>query len=71
MSGRPASANTKHFRRTLSASDVAILAAAGEGDISQGFKNMLDVYRALALRGYTPDIDIDCYLDNNNYKTKV
>jgi hypothetical protein len=71
MAGRPASANTKHFRRILAAPETAILAMAGDGDISQGFKNILDIYRALALRGYTPDMDIDCYLDNNSDKTKV
>jgi hypothetical protein len=64
MAGRPASANTRDFRRTLSDAEAAILAAAGEGDMSAGFRNMMDIYRALYLRGYTPDMDINCYLDN-------
>jgi len=64
MAGRPASATTRDFRRTLSDTEAAILVHAGAGDISQGFKNMMDIYRALALRGYTPDMDINCYLDN-------
>lgn len=63
-SGRPASANTVYFTRKLDEPTRAILASAGEGDISQGFKTALDIYRALYLRGYTPDQDIDCFLDN-------
>ena len=63
-SGRPASANTVYFTRKLDESTRAILASAGEGDISQGFKNALDIYRSLYLRGYTPDQDINCFLDN-------
>jgi hypothetical protein len=63
-SGRPASANTRHFRRFISDSEAAILTSAGSGDMSQGFKNIMDIYRALYLRGYTPDKDIDCFLDN-------
>lgn len=64
MAGRPSSANTRHFTRRLDDSMRAILSAAGEGDISQGFLNMMDIYRALALRGYTPDMDINCFIDN-------
>ena len=67
-SGRPASIKTRAFRRTLSDAEAAILASAGAGDMSQGFKNALDIYRALYLRGYTPDQDIDCFLDNSANK---
>ena len=42
--GRPASIRTRHFLRKLSDTDVAILAHAGQGDISAGFKNLLDMY---------------------------
>jgi len=63
-SGRPASIKTRHFRRFISDSEAAILASAGAGDMSQGFKNVLDIYRALYLRGYDPAQDIDCFLDN-------
>lgn len=63
-SGRPASANTVYFTRKLDQPARAILASAGAGDISQGFKNVLDIYRALYLRGYDSTQDIDCFLDN-------
>ena len=67
-SGRPASASTRHFRRFISDSEAAILTSAGNGDMSQGFKNVLDIYRALYLRGYDPTQDINCFLDNSANK---
>jgi len=42
--GRPASIRTRNFLRKLSDSEAAILAHAGNGDISAGFKNLLDMY---------------------------
>lgn len=70
-SGRPASIKTRHFRRFISDSEAAILANAGAGDMSQGFKNVLDIYRALYLRGYDSTQNIDCFLDNcENNKIK-
>ncbi len=43
-SGRPASIRTRRFQRTLSDADVAILAHAGDGDVSAGFRRLLDMY---------------------------
>lgn len=43
-SGRPASIRTRYFSRRISDNDAAILAHAGDGDISAGFKNLLDWY---------------------------
>jgi hypothetical protein len=42
--GRPSSIRTRHFLRKLSDTEAAILAHAGQGDISAGFKNLLDMY---------------------------
>ena len=42
--GRPASLRTRYFSRRISDKDAAILAHAGDGDISAGFKNLLDWY---------------------------
>lgn len=49
--GRPASIRTRNFKRRLSDSDAAILAAAGAGDPSQGFHNLLSLYQQLYDRG--------------------
>ena len=50
--GRPASIRTREFRRRLSDSDAAILAAAGAGDVSAGFRNLIALYQELYSRGY-------------------
>jgi len=42
--GRPASIRTRNFRRRLSDADAAILAHAGDGDVSAGFRNLIDWY---------------------------
>jgi hypothetical protein len=49
--GRPASIRTRHFRRQLSDNDAAILAAAGNGDVSAGFHNLLSIYQFLYSHG--------------------
>jgi hypothetical protein len=43
-SGRPASIRTRWFTRKLSDTDAVILAHAGDGDISAGFRRLLDDY---------------------------
>jgi hypothetical protein len=49
--GRPASIRTRNFKRRLSDSDAAILAAAGNGDVSAGFHNLLSIYQYLYAQG--------------------
>lgn len=43
-SGRPASIRTRWFTRHLTDEQAAILAHAGQGDISAGFRNVIDLY---------------------------
>jgi hypothetical protein len=45
--GRPASIRTRNFLRHLTDTEAAILAHAGDGDISAGFKNLLDWYQQM------------------------
>jgi hypothetical protein len=59
---RRASITTKHFNRVLSDADRTILACAGRGDISQGFKNALDCYAILWRLGYRPQDDLRDFL---------
>lgn len=49
--GRPASIRTRNFKRRLSDNDAAILAAAGNGDMSEGFRNLLALYQHLYSQG--------------------
>lgn len=55
MAGRPASTSTRRFSRTLAPAQTAILAAAGDGDISAGFLNLLDLYQRAHCLGYSVD----------------
>lgn len=43
-SGRPSSIRTRYFCRRITKIDAEILAHAGAGDISAGFRNLLDWY---------------------------
>jgi len=62
--GRPASIRTRNFKRRLSDSDAAILAAAGNGDMSQGFHNLLALYQHLYARGVKTIDDALIVFDN-------
>jgi hypothetical protein len=62
--GRPASIRTRHFRRQLSDNDAAILAAAGAGDMSQGFHNLLSIYQLLYSHGVKTIDDIVIVFNN-------
>lgn len=52
---RPCSPHTRFFSRPLSDAQRAILLAAGGGDISIGFREVLLAYAALWNAGYRPD----------------
>ena len=43
-SGRPSSIRTRYFCRRITKTEAEILAHAGAGDISAGFRNLLDWY---------------------------
>ena len=45
---------TVQFRRQLSDADRAILLAAGRGDITVGFRELLSIYRHLYDCGFRP-----------------
>jgi hypothetical protein len=60
--GRPSSTKSKWFNRQLSDVDKQILAAAGNGDMSRGFKNLLEIYQVLWSHGYRSTIDFEEFL---------
>lgn len=60
--GRPSSINSRFFHRELSMADKMVLAAAGRGDISDGFKNVIDSYQVLWNAGYRPEMDLNDFL---------
>lgn len=59
---RRASITTRYFNRTLTDADRTILACAGEGDISKGFKNALNCFAILWKLGYRPEQDLGDFL---------
>ena len=54
--------NTVQFRRKLTEEQRTILLCAGKGDITKGFKNVLDCYAILWSLGYRPRIDLCDFL---------
>lgn len=67
--GRPASIRTRKFCRYLTPADAQILAAAGAGDISAGFRNLLALYQEVyELGAKSPD---DVVIAFSNYRKNI
>jgi hypothetical protein len=62
MAGRKPSLHSKSFNREVSMEDKAIMTAAGQGNITHGFRHMLDCYQTLWNRGYRPHLDLEQFL---------
>lgn len=56
---RPCKTDTTHFLRPLSPAQRAILLAAGAGDITQGWHEVLDVYAHVYRQGFRPGMTPD------------
>lgn len=54
--------HTVQFRRKLTDEQRTILLCAGKGDITKGFKDVLDCYAILWRLGYRPRIDLCDFL---------
>jgi hypothetical protein len=63
---RPCKDNTRYFSRPLSDADRAILMAAGRGDISVGFREVLAVYADLWHAGFRPGDNLILFLNANH-----
>jgi hypothetical protein len=59
---RPCKIDTVNFFRRLKDDERAILLAAGAGDLSQGFRDMLAIYAALHNAGFRPGDDINAWI---------
>ncbi len=58
MAGK-ATPTVKYFQRTLGDAERAILLAAGSGDISAGFLEVIDTYRHFYNLGLRPDTSLE------------
>jgi hypothetical protein len=54
-----ATPTVKYFQRTLGDAERAILLAAGSGDISAGFLEVIDTYRHFYNLGLRPDTPLE------------
>ena len=59
MAGRPSSPQTRNFLRRLSDPQRMILLAAGNGDLSKGFENVIDLYHYAHNEGYRPGMELN------------
>ena len=55
---RPCRTDTVHFLRRLKDAERAVLLSAGQGDLTDGFREVLDVYATLWNAGYRPGISL-------------
>ena len=55
---RPPNPNTVNFLRILSDPQRMILLAAGEGNISKGFENVLSLYQHAHNQGFRPSMEL-------------
>ena len=56
---RPPKVDTVQFRRKLDNPKLQILLSAGQGNISQGFENLLSLYHYLHGIGYRTDSPLE------------
>ena len=55
---RPPSPTTVNFLRILTTPQRMILLAAGEGNISKGFENVLSLYQHAHNQGFRPSMEL-------------
>jgi len=60
--GRPPSIHSRFFYRELSMEDKIVLSAAGQGNITHGFKHIIECYQVLWNLGYRPSDDLAQFL---------
>ena len=57
--GRPAEPTVRYFQRRLGDAERSVLLAAGNGDMSAGFLEVLDAYRHFYNLGLRPDMALE------------
>ena len=60
--GMPEMMEAQNFNRRISATEALILATAGDGSKTDGFKNLLCIYRELHNAGYRCSMDLTAFL---------
>ena len=60
--GMPQVLTAQNFNRRISAEEALILATAGDGSKTEGFRNLLDLYQELHNIGYRCYMDLPAFL---------
>lgn len=60
--GMPEMMEAQNFNRRISATEALILATAGDGSKTDGFKNLLCIYRELHNAGYRCTMDLVAFM---------
>ena len=61
--GMPERSHAKNFNRKLDPAEAQILAAAGNGSKTEGFRNLLGLYQELHGLGYRFDMSITNFIN--------
>jgi hypothetical protein len=60
--GMPERMEAQNFNRRISANEALILATAGDGSKTDGFRNLLCLYRELHNIGYRCSMDLPAFM---------
>jgi hypothetical protein len=60
--GMPESMEAQNFNRRISANEALILATAGDGSKTEGFRNLLCLYRELHNVGYRCSMNLPAFM---------
>ena len=60
--GMPERMEAQNFNRRISANEALILATAGDGSKTEGFRNLLCLYRELHNIGYRCSMDLRAFM---------
>ena len=69
--GMPQVMTAQNFNRRISAEEALILATAGDGSKTEGFRNLLDLYQELHNMGYRCDQPLCEFLTINPNQKKL
>ncbi len=60
--GMPERLHAKNFNRKLDSAEAQILATAGNGSKTEGFRNLLVIYGQIHNLGYRTDMDLNDFI---------
>ena len=60
--GMPQVMKAQNFNRRITAEEALILATAGDGSKTEGFRNLLDLYQELHNIGYRSCMDLPTFM---------